>query len=315
MAQRAPDELAANGAVAQGRWMLGGFNCPWCGYYNANDEKSCGRCGQRLPPPGVARLLRRLGGPRLLATKTLVFLNVLIFALQYLDAQGAGANPLERMPASTLLRFGALTNGLEWSEPVRLLSACFVHMSPLHLLFNMMALVQLGRVGEEGVGPGRFLVSYVASGVAGFAVSGLWYQLGEGGRPYITAGASGAVFGLTGLLVAGLAVRRDPRWKEILVQQLIYSFLMYYALRTNQAAHLGGLVAGVAFGVVFWLEKPSWRLAGPVAIATALSALGCLASLVLPHTSPLWKQARAMELRYQESRRFQEAPIRVNPAP
>jgi rhomboid protease GluP len=295
--------------------MLGGFNCPWCGYYNANDEAHCGRCGQRLPPPGVARWMKRLGDPALLVTKTLVFLNVVVFALQYLDAQGTGANPLERMPISTLLRFGALSNGMETSEPIRLLSACFVHMSPMHILFNMLALVQLGRIGEQALGATRFLVAYVASGVAGFAVSGVWYALGEGGRPYITAGASGAVFGLTGLLVAGLAVRRDPRWKEILVQQLIYSFFMYYALKTNQAAHLGGLVVGLGFGVLFWVEKPTWRIAPVVSALAALCALATVASLVLPHTSPLWRQAREAEIRFQESRRFQEPRIHPLPAP
>lgn len=289
--------------------MLGGFTCPWCGYYNANDESRCGRCGQRLPPPGVARWIKQLGDPSLLVTRALLALNVGVFGLQYLDAQAAGANPLERMPISTLLRFGALSNGLETSEPLRLLAACFVHMGPIHLLFNMLALVQLGRVGERAVGATRFLVAYVLSGVVGFAVSGVWYALGEGGRPYVTAGASGAIFGLTGLLVAGLAVRRDPRWKEILVQQLLYSFFLYFVLKTNQAAHLGGLVVGIGLGVVFWVEKPSWRLSPLVTALAALGALATVVSLVFPHTTPLWRQAREAELRFQESRRFQEPRI------
>lgn len=295
--------------------MLGGFTCPWCGYYNANDEAHCGRCGQRLPPPGVARLLKSLGNPSLLVTKTLVFLNVVVFLLQFLDAQSTGANALERMPVSTLLRFGALTNGLEWTEPARLLASCFVHMSPMHILFNMMALVQLGRIGEEAIGPTRYLVTYVVSGVLGFVASGLWYALGEGGKPYITAGASGAIFGLTGLLVAGLAVRRDPRWKELLVQQLIYSFIMYFALHTNQAAHLGGLVVGIAFGALFFVEKPEWKLSPLVAVLATLCGLASIASLVIPHTSSLWRQARRMELQHQESRRFQERRIEPLPEP
>lgn len=295
--------------------MLGGFPCPWCGHYNANDEASCLRCGQRLPPAGVARLLRQLGSPALIVTKTLVFLNIAVFLFQFLDARMLGANPLERIPISTLLRFGALTNGLEMSEPIRLLSACFVHMGPMHLVFNMMALVQLGRIGEEALGPTRFLVTYVLSGVAGFVVSGLWYALGEGGKPYITAGASGAVFGLTGLLVAGLAVRRDPRWKEILVQQLVYSFAMYYLLHTNQAAHLGGLVVGLVMGVIFWLESPRWNLSLPAAGLAGLCTLATVASLVLPHTSPLWQRVREAERQTLESRRFHERPLDPGPPP
>lgn len=245
----------------------------------------------------------------MLVTKTLLALNVGVFGLQYLDAQAVGANPLERMPVSTLLRFGALSNGLETSEPPRLLAACFVHMGPIHLLFNMLALVQLGRVGEQAVGAIRFFVTYMLSGVVGFAVSGVWYALGEGGRPYLTAGASGAVFGLTGLLVAGLAVRRDPRWKEILVQQLLYSFLLYFALKTNQAAHLGGLVVGMGLGVIFWVEKPSWRLSSGIAILAFLGALATIGSLIFPHRTGLWRQVREAEFRLQESRLFQEPRI------
>jgi len=295
--------------------MLGGFSCPWCGHYNANEDRRCGRCGQSLPPPGLARLFRQLGSPELIVTKTLLFLNIAVFGLQFMDARSIGANPLQSMPISTLLRFGALSNGLELSEPARLLAACFVHMSPMHILFNMMALVQLGRIGEQALGPMRFAVTYTLSGVAGFLVSGLWYTLGEGGKPYITAGASGAVFGLTGLLVAGLAVRRDPRWKEVLVQQLVYSFLMYYALHTNQAAHLGGLVVGLVLGVIFWVETPTWNLSPVVAVAAALCLLATVVSLVLPHASPLWREARAAELRRLESRSFREPKIVPLPEP
>lgn len=257
--------------------------------------------------------MKQLGNPSLLVTKTLVFVNVVIFLLQYLDAQSIGVNGLSSMPISTMLRFGALTNGLEWTEPARLLAACFVHMSPMHILFNMVALVQLGRIGEEALGPSRFLVTYVISGILGFVASGLWYALGEGGKPYITAGASGAIFGLTGLLVAGLAVRRDPRWKELLVQQLIYSFLMYFALHTNQAAHLGGLGVGLFFGALFFVERPTWKLSPIVAGTAVLCGLASLISLLVPQASPLWRQARDMEIKRQESRRFQEPPIRMTP--
>lgn len=294
--------------------MAGGFLCPWCRGYNASDERVCGRCGRRLPSSGVSAVLRSFFGVELLATKALLVANIFIYALQTADMMSQSGpaaffSSLERMNISTLLRFGALTNGLEIAEPFRLLSACFVHMSLLHIIFNMMALVQLGRVGEEALGTARFLITYVFSGILGFAASGAWYLWGEQGRPYITAGASGAVFGITGLVIAGLAVRRDPRWKEVLVQQLVYSFIMYYALKTNQAAHLGGLVVGIGLGVVFWLEARPWKLAWAANTLAALSTLAILASLALPHRSSIWRSAREAERIREERRRFQEPQI------
>lgn len=290
--------------------MLGGSPCPWCGHYNATDEARCGRCEQRLPPASLGRFLRRLDPESAPVTRALVAVNVVVFLLQFADGRALDASPTGNMPVSTLLRFGALTNGLETGEPLRLLAACFVHMSAMHLVFNMMALWQLGRAGEAALGSTRLLVTYVLTGIAGFAVSGVWYALGEGGRPYITAGASGAIFGLTGLVVAGLAVRRDPRWKELLVQQLIYSFLMYYVLHTNQAAHLGGLVVGIGAGVLFSVESPRWRLGPVMAVAAAASTLAVIVSLLAAQLSPLWGPVRAAELaRFQ--RRYGGEP-RIN---
>ena len=289
--------------------MLGGSPCPWCGYYNANGEARCGRCDKRLPPASVGRWLRRLDPASAPVTRALVAINVLVFLLQLADGRTIGMNVTDSMPHSTLLRFGALTNGLETAEPARLLAACFVHMSVMHILFNMMGLVQLGRVGEAALGSTRLLVTYVLSGIVGFVVSGVWYALGEGGRPYVTAGASGAIFGLAGLVIAGLAVRRDPRWKEMFVNLLVYSFLMYFGLHTNQAAHLGGLVVGLGAGVLFAVETPRWRLDPVFAVLAAVCALAIPVSLVLPQTSSVWHRLRTVEKLRIERRNNPEPPI------
>ncbi len=292
--------------------MLGGSPCPWCGHYNATDEARCGRCEQRLPPASLGRFLRRLDPESAPVTRALVAVNVVVFLLQFADARALDASPISSMPISTLLRFGALSNGLETSEPARLLAACFVHMRADHILFNMLSLGLLGRAGEAVFGSTRLLVTYVLTGIAGFAVSGVWYALGEGGRPYITAGASGAIFGLTGLVVAGMAVRRDPRWKEMLVQQLVYSFIMYKALNTNQAAHLGGLVVGIGAGVLFSVESPRWRLGPVMAVAAGASTLAVIVSLVAVQLSPLWGPVRAAELARFQRRYGGEPRIHID---
>ena len=256
--------------------------------------------------------MRGVLSTELWATKLLVGVNLAIFLFQMLDA-GGGGQGISTMPRSTLLRFGALMNGLEWSEPYRLLAACFVHMSAMHIIFNMMAMVQLGRAGESFIGGVRLLLTYVITGILGFVVSGLWYAYGQGGAPYVTAGASGAIFGITGLVIASMAMRGNQLWKRVLIEQIVFSFIMYFGLHTNQAAHLGGLVVGLGMGVFFTLEGRSAKLDPALHIAGVISLVGILAALILPHRSPLWREFRVAEQAREDARRFAEPPIRLDP--
>ena len=273
----------------------GGFMCPFCRQYNARDARHCGRCERLLPPSWLAGPLRNLGTVDLWATKLLAGTSILVFALEMASAGGASLNVLTSLPASVLFRFGALANGLPTSEPWRLLAACFVHMGVLHVAMNLLALAELGRVGEPLVKGSRFLITYVVTGIAGFLVSALWY----GTRPYLTAGASGAIFGLDGLILGGLLARRDPAWKSMLSRTLVHSFLFYFALggATNQAAHLGGLAAGLGLGFLFGQEKRPWRRDAAAHMLAAAGLVAIIGSLVLSQVSPVWRSVRAAETR------------------
>ena len=88
---------------------------------------------------------------------------------------------------------GQVRDGEWW----RLLTAGFLHIGPIHLLFNMLALWVLGRDMEAVLGHGRFLAVYLISLLGGSAAVMLFYAPSSE-----VAGASGAVFGLMG----GLAV-------------------------------------------------------------------------------------------------------------
>ena len=276
---------------------IGGFNCPWCRYYNATSERRCGRCEKWLPPRAVAPLFARLRAEDLWATKLLAAVCVLVFALEMATSGGKLAL-FSGTKASTLLRFGAVANGLEHSEPWRLLAACFVHMSILHIVMNLVGLADLGRLGEPMVGGPRFLLTFVVTGILGFVASAWWY----GTSPYITAGASGAVFGVDGMILGDMMMRKDPRWRGMLGRTIVYSFVFYFAMGTNQAAHLGGLVVGIAMGVMFRFESRPWKIAWLVTSLTVLSLFAIVASLVLPHWSPLWRHVQALERARDEMR-------------
>jgi rhomboid protease GluP len=278
---------------------LGGFNCPFCNFYNANDERTCSRCERRLPPPMLAGVFRALKLSELPATKILGALSVIVFGLQVADAGGIGGDFLRGMQMSTLLRFGAITTETAWSEPYRWLASCYVHMGVMHIGMNMLALADLGKQGEERVGSGLFAVSYVLTGIAGFVASALWY----GHDPYITAGASGAVFGLMGVTLGERARRGDKSWREMLVRALVLSFVYYFLLHTNQAAHLGGLALGLGLGY-FATHRLTIKYPAGLAFAAAGGIVLSLVCLVLPHLSPRWRAVRERERTQQLEQRF-----------
>jgi rhomboid protease GluP len=278
---------------------LGGFNCPFCNFYNANDERACGRCERRLPPPMLAGLMRVLKLSELPATKILGAISVIVFGLQFADSGGVGGDLFRGMQQSTLLRFGAITTETAWSEPYRWLASCYVHMGVMHIGMNMLALADLGKQGEERVGSGLWAVSYVLTGIAGFFASALWY----GRDPYITAGASGAVFGLMGVTLGERARRGDKAWREMLVRALVLSFVYYYIMHTNQAAHLGGLAVGLAIGY-FATHRLTIKYPAGLALLAAGGVVLSLVCLVLPHLSPRWRARREHERMQQIEQRF-----------
>lgn len=269
---------------------LGGFNCPFCNFYNPNDARTCSRCDRILPPPSLAGIMRALKLTELPATKVFGALSVIVFGLQMADSGGIGGDFMRGISMSSLLRFGAITTETAWSEPWRWLAACYVHMGVLHVGMNMAALADLGKQGEERVGSGLFAVSYVVTGIAGFFASVLWY----GQAPYITAGASGAVFGLMGVNLGERARRRDKAWKEMLVRAVIGSFLYYFLLHTNQAAHLGGLVVGMAIGY-FATSRIALRYPATLLVLAGLGLALSVVSLIVPQFSPRWRELRAAE--------------------
>lgn len=143
-------------------------------------------------------------------------------------------------------KVNALVAGGEWW---RLVSSVFVHVGWIHLAVNGYALFVLGRLVENALGRRRFLVLFVLSGVAGSLASFV-------ASPPASAGASGAIFGLLGAaLASGWKYRRNipPRLLRHLALALVpwLVIALGYGLTSttvDNAAHIGGLAAGLAFG-------------------------------------------------------------------
>jgi len=155
------------------------------------------------------------------------------------------------------MRLGANQAVAVWGgEWWRLLTSMFLHDGILHLAFNGWALYQLGSLFEIWLGSSRLLVTYFASGIAGSLGSVLWNLYGGGSPERPSVGASGAIFGLLGGLIAFLLRRRsrlNPVAKSLLTQLLTWAGInlvlgLTFPLIDN-AAHLGGLAAGLAIGL------------------------------------------------------------------
>jgi membrane associated rhomboid family serine protease len=175
-------------------------------------------------------------GTRPLIVPTLIVLNVAIFVWTVVQAGSVDNNPAARLFQQWALEPGEVHDGEWW----RVLTSGFLHIGPIHLLFNMWALWVLGRDMEMVLGRVRFLTVYLVALVGGSAAVMMFYL------PYEqVAGASGAVFGLMGGLAVVLRRMRAPAGQVIglIVVNVVISLVIP---GISLIGHLGGLVVGAA---------------------------------------------------------------------
>jgi rhomboid protease GluP len=182
-----------------------------------------------------------------LLTQVIVGINVLVFLGMVLS----GVSPMSPTPLQLVTwgaNFAPLSLG---SQPWRMLASNYVHIGIIHIFFNMWCLWNLGRLAEHIFDRWTYLLVYTASGIAG-SLASLWvHPRGVG------AGASGAIFGLAGGLIAMLYLGKLPIAKEAL-KPTLKSLIMFAAYNLffglvpgiDNSAHLGGLAAGLALGAV-----------------------------------------------------------------
>jgi membrane associated rhomboid family serine protease len=203
-----------------------GFHCPEC--------VAEGRASVRAPRRPGLRAAGQRWGP---VTLTLIVVNAAMFVVTAVSAGVFGSNPLDNYLSPVFFELSQRPVLVDSGEWWRLLSAAFLHIGPVHLVLNMLALLVFGSELERGLGRWRFLALYLLSALGGAAAIQLF---GEPTRP--VAGASAAIYGLLGALgVLMLARRQDVRGLvTLLAINVVISFLPGISL----LGHLGGLVAG-----------------------------------------------------------------------
>lgn len=140
-----------------------------------------------------------------------------------------------------------------------LITSMFLHFGFSHLMNNMVMLLVIGYSLEPEIGKIRFLLIYLGSGLMGNLVSA-WFDVSQGSYA-VSAGASGAIFGIVGALLY-VAIRNHGRVGEISTRGLVLmaGLSLYYgftAQGVDNAAHIGGLVSGFLLAVLtYWKHKP-----------------------------------------------------------
>jgi rhomboid protease GluP len=189
-------------------------------------------------------------------------LNFLLFGVSLMATirVGEGFNLMGGISGEVLLRLGArqaylLFQGEWW----RLVMPMFLHGGLMHLMFNSIVLMDVGPQLEELYGSARYLFLYVATGVASFVVSTAWSIYAHAGMG-ISIGASGALMGLIGLMLA-ITQRRGGAYMQMirgqLIRWIIYITILGFFFRADHAAHFGGLAAGFLLGRVMEDGEPA----------------------------------------------------------
>jgi rhomboid protease GluP len=227
--------------------------------------------------------------PRLWVTPTLIAINVSIFAAMLIA--GKTFNPPVDLVLAWGANFGPKTQGGEWW---RIISAMFLHFTFVHIGLNMWVLWDLGQLVERLVGNVGFLVLYLVAGLGGCIVSLAWNPTS------ISAGASGAVFGVAGALLGFLALRRDSVPASVLshLRSSMVTFIGFNVLfgflargmNIDNAAHLGGLATGFACGLMLSQklsrDAAAWRpLRNAVTAVVGISAV-LVGFFLLPPAPP-----------------------------
>lgn len=189
--------------------------------------------------------------PQAVCTTGLIVINVLVFFILSLFG--------DTESGYFMLRYGAMYEPLvtDGHEYYRLITSLFLHFGIQHLLNNMVMLGALGYQLENEVGRVKFLLIYFISGIGGNLCSLYWNV--SHGEQVISAGASGAIFGLMGSLLYIVAVNRGRLGRLSGRGMLIMVALsLYFGLTSSgvdNSAHIGGLICGILITVLLYRRK------------------------------------------------------------
>jgi rhomboid protease GluP len=263
--------------------------CRQCGAIVGAGETQCGVCGASTATPTrqaqaqvdheTIKFARAVLNRPYKFTIILLVANLFVFLLMW-QSSGLSSQALWKgFPEPVLEAYGAKLNVLiQAGEWWRFVTPMFIHVNLPHLLVNMYSLWVVGPYVERLYGSAKFVVFWVLTGIAGVVGSYLTVRPNMPGnflgrfffKPHDvpSAGASGALFGLVGVLfVFGIKFRHElpEGFKRafgtgMLPIILINLFIGYIGRGViDNAAHMGGLLSGAALAVLVQYRRPGER--------------------------------------------------------
>jgi rhomboid protease GluP len=281
--------------------------CRNCGSIVGGDQPQCAVCGTHVRSSAdpsrdrtardneTVRFARAVLNRPYKFTIALLVANLFVFILMW-QSSGMTFSVLNFFPYEVLVAYGAKVNYLirEHQQWWRFVTPMFIHVNLLHLMVNMYSLWVVGPYVEKLYGSAKFVVFWIVTGVVAVVASYLTVvapdrQLGRlSGFLFKTAdlpsaGASGALFGLVGVLfVFGIKFRRElpEGFKRAfgtgLLPMIVLNLFIGYVGRgfIDNAAHLGGLVAGAFLALLVDYRRPGER--SGMAITWRILQVGCI---------------------------------------
>jgi rhomboid protease GluP len=251
--------------------------CVWCKQHEAAQ-----RGEETGAQPVMAVPWQRREAMPMLMTQALFGINLVVFIGMLLSGatlMGASGETLLAWGAN----FGPYTLSGEWW---RLLASCFVHIGILHIGFNMWCLWSLGGLAERLYGHATFIGVYLLCGISG-SLGSLWWHT----MPVLSAGASGAIFGLAGAVIASIKLGEFA--SGVMAQGVMQSLIAFVGFNVvfgavsgtvDNACHFGGLAAGVLLGALIAKFAPEPRLLPRMGVLALVAALLAGGGYALQHS-------------------------------
>jgi len=223
--------------------------CPHCRAFITTKDRICPYCNEKVGPRAVERgdggtLLGGLIPQARFLTVIILVINFGLYIATTIYSMRAGNGEIaSNIDLRTLFLFGAkapprLAAGQWW----RLVTAGFLHGGLLHILMNSWSFINLGSLVEEVFGANRMLVIYFCSTVSGFYLSYLF-------SPALSVGASAAIFGLIGAMIA-ISITDPVRFghmRRTFVGWAMFGVVyLFLPMNIDNYAHFGGLLGGFA---------------------------------------------------------------------
>jgi rhomboid protease GluP len=247
--------------------------CQVCRGLIEASARSCPLCGRESVP--AARISSdSLTNSGNFFSLVILTINIVLFVLMSIVEvrNGGSGEAFIKSASNDVLRdFGALVPSLVHSgQWWRLVTFNFLHIGLMHLMFNSSALFSIGPQVEGIFGSQKFVFAYVGTGTASAFASYLFL-------PNDSAGASGAIFGLIGLMAVYGYRLGGSFGRAVMRQMLIWAgigIMFGFFIGANNVAHIGGLIAGAALGFVLEPDAPT---AAKSASLWNVAAIGCIA--------------------------------------